>query len=118
MKRHTSLAGPVALFAAVLAILFACTQLGIAPASSLDQRIAYAYGVHTAVLNAATDALEHGEIQVDDARRVLKVADEAKAGLDAAKVAAGAGDISTAEGRLQLSISLLTKLQDYLRRPE
>jgi hypothetical protein len=99
-----------------LLLLAGCAQLGLAPASSLTDRVAYAYGSHTAVLQSATAALEAGDIGVEDAQRVLKVADQARDALDAARFAVDAGDISTAEGRLQLAVSILTELQAYLRR--
>lgn len=101
----------------LLVLLAACASLGLAPASSFSDRLAYSYGTHTAVLTSATQSLEAGEISSEDASRVLKVADEARTALDAAKLAAGAGDVSTAEGRLQLATALLTNLQAYLRAP-
>jgi hypothetical protein len=99
-----------------LLLLAGCASLGLAPASSITDRVAYAYGSHTAVLQSATAALEAGDIGVEDAQRVLKVADQARDALDAAKLAIDAGDVSTAEGRLQLALSILTELQAYLRR--
>jgi hypothetical protein len=104
-----------AFVAAVLLALTACAQLGLAPASSFSDRLAYAYGTHTAVLTSATHSLEAGEISSEDATRVLKVADQARQALDAAKLALTAGDTSTAEGRLQLAVALLGELQTYLR---
>lgn len=101
----------------LLLILTACASLGLAPASSFSDRLAYGYGTHTAVLATATQSLELGEISSEDASRVLKVADEARTALDAAKLASGAGDVTTAEGRLQLATALLTNLQAYLRAP-
>ncbi len=104
-------------FAPIVALLLlaGCAQLGLAPASSLSDRIAYAVGTHTAVLESTTAALEAGDIGVEDAQRVLKVADQSRQALDAARLALGAGDVSTAEGRLQLAVSLLSQLQTYLR---
>ncbi len=99
----------------LLLVLSACASFGLAPASSFSDRLAYSYGTHTAVLTAATDSLEAGEIGSEDAARVLKVADEARRALDAARIASNAGDVSTAEGRLQLATALLTELQTYLR---
>lgn len=96
--------------------LHGCATFGLAPASSFDQRLAYSYGTHTAVLTATTQSLEAGEISSEDATRVLKVADQARDALDAARLAAGAGDVTTAEGRLQLAVALLSELQTYLRR--
>lgn len=101
----------------ILVLLLAgCAQLGLAPASSLTDRIAYAYGTHTAVLQSTTVALENGEISVEDAQRVLKVADQARDALDASRLALDVGDTSTAEGRLQLAVAILSELQAYLRR--
>lgn len=101
----------------ILAILTACASLGLAPASNFSDRLAYAMGTHTAVIVSATQSLEAGEISSQDASRVLKVADEARTALDAAKLANGVGDATTAEGRLQLATALLTNLQAYLRAP-
>lgn len=101
----------------LLLILTACASLGLAPALSFSDRLAYSYATHTAVLISTTQSLEAGEIASVDASRVLKVADEARTALDGAKIAAGAGDVTTAEGRLQLATSLLTNLQAYLRAP-
>jgi hypothetical protein len=103
-------------FLALVLLIAGCASLGLAPASSLTDRIAYSYASHSAVLNATTAALEAGDIGVEDAQRVLKVADQARDALDAARLAVNAGDVSTAEGRLQLAASILTELQAYLRR--
>lgn len=103
-------------FSALL-ILVGCASLGLAPASTFSDRLAYSYGTHSAVLISATQSLEAGEIGSDDASRVLKIADEARTALDGAKLAAGAGDVTTAEGRLQLATSILVDLQAYLRAP-
>lgn len=100
----------------LLILLGGCAQFGLEPASSLADRIAYAYGSHTAVLQATTGALNSGDIGSEDAERVLKVADESRKALDAARVAVSTGDVSSAEGRLQLATALLTELQTYLRR--
>lgn len=101
----------------LLLLLAGCASLGLAPASSFSDRLAYSYGTHSAVLVSATQSLEAGEISSEDASRVLKVADEARTALDAARIANGAGDATTAEGRLQLATALLTNLQAYLRAP-
>lgn len=99
----------------LLLILTACASLGLAPASSFEERLAYAVSQNAAVREAAAVSVERKEISVDDAKRVLKITDEVRAALDAARLAAGAGDVSTAEGRLQLATSILVNLQAYLR---
>lgn len=99
----------------LLLILAACASLGLAPASSFEERLAYAVSQNAAVRETAAVSVERKEISVDDARRVLKITDEVRTALDAARVAAGAGDVATAEGRLQLATSILVNLQEYLR---
>jgi hypothetical protein len=99
----------------VLLILTACASLGLAPASTFEERLAYAVSQNAAVREAAAVSVERKELSVDDAKRVLKITDEVRTALDAARLAAGAGDVSTAEGRLQLATSILVNLQTYLR---
>lgn len=99
----------------LLLILTACTSLGLAPASTFEERLAYAVSQNAAVREAAAVSVERNELSVDDAKRVLKITDEVRTALDAARLAAGAGDVSTAEGRLQLATSILVNLQAFLR---
>jgi hypothetical protein len=99
----------------LLLILTACASLGLAPASSFEERLAYAVSQNAAVRETAALSLERNELALEDARRVLKITDEVRTALDAARLAAGAGDVSTAEGRLQLATSILVNLQAYLR---
>lgn len=99
----------------LLLLLTACASLGLAPASSFEERLAYAVSQNAAVREAAAVSVERKELSVDDAKRVLKITDEVRTALDAARLAAGAGDVSTAEGRLQLATSILVNLQAYLR---
>lgn len=103
------------LFLPFLFIVAACASLGLAPASSFEERLAYAVSQNAAVRETAAVSVERKEISVDDARRVLKITDEVRTTLDAARLAAGAGDVSTAEGRLQLATSILINLQAFLR---
>jgi hypothetical protein len=99
----------------LLLILTACASLGLAPASTFEERLAYAVSQNAAVRNTAAVSLERNELSLEDAQRVLKITDEVRTALDAARLAAGAGDVSTAEGRLQLATSILVNLQAYLR---
>jgi hypothetical protein len=113
MKRHPFAAITAAYF--LFALLAGCAQLGLAPATTFDERLAYAVSQNAAVRTAAANSLDAGEIQLQDAKFVLKTTDEARTLLDAAKLASGAGDVSTAEGRLGVAVSVLTNLQAYLR---
>lgn len=84
---------------------------------SFDDRLAYAYGVHTAVQTAAANSVNAKELSSAQGEQVLKLADDSRRILDAASVAIDAGDIRTAEGQLALATNILTQLQTYLRRP-
>lgn len=108
---------PFAAIAAVyvLFLVAACATVGLQPAHSFDERLAYAVSQNAAVRQAAANSLDAGEIKVEDAQYVLKTTDETRTLLDAAKVASGGGDIGTAEGRLALAVSVLSQLQSYLR---
>ena len=81
---------------------------------NFNEQLAYAYGTHTAVLTAAASAVEVGSLSPNDGQQVLRLADESRVLLDAARVASGAGDIKTAEGQLALATSILTQLNAYL----
>lgn len=105
----------LAFIAPLLFLLTACASLGLAPASSFEERLAYAVSQNAAVRETAAVSVERGELSVDDAKRVLKISDEVRTSLDAARLAVGAGDVSTAEGRLQLATSILVNLQTFLR---
>lgn len=96
-------------------LLTACASLGLAPASTFNDKLAYAYGSYAAVQQAAATSLNNAEISSKDAENILALADKAKVVLDGARVAAAAGDAHTAEGRLQLAVSILAELQTYLR---
>ncbi len=98
-----------------LLVLTGCQSLGTEPAQTFSQRLAYAVGVHTAVLQAATSSVEAGTLSADDAQNVLKKADDAKVILDAAKAAHDAGDEAGADSKLATALTALTALQDYLR---
>lgn len=68
----------------VLLVMFltGCASIGLEPASAFGERLAYGYSTHAAVTESAATALEIGDIQVDDAQRVLKVSDQARQALD------------------------------------
>lgn len=92
-----------------------CTAIGLQPAKSFEEGWAYALGQTTALRQAATDGLNAGTLTVEDGEYVLKVTDQSRALLDAARAAHSAGDVQTAEGRLALVTSVLAQIQAYLR---
>ena len=95
---------------AILAALAGCPSLP-AP-ESFDQRLAYAYGVYTAVVNTAAAGVETGALSVDEGQSLLELSDQARILLDAARVVEGA----RGEDQLTLALAVLTEAQAYLNR--
>jgi hypothetical protein len=102
-----------ATLACVLFALSACAQLGLAPAQSFDQKLAYAEQVDTAVLTASTASLRAQQITSDDHQKVIAMADQAKGLIDSAKLLSTT-DPTGANAKLVLATSVLTQLQTYL----
>jgi hypothetical protein len=98
------------------ALLPGCADFGLERAQTFDQKLAYAYGTHTAVLTAAATALDAKRITADDARQVLEMADQTRALLDGARLLSATGDMAGAENRLALATAVLIQIQDYLNR--
>ncbi len=109
MKNH---AQPLAYLA--LVFLTACASLGIAPAQSFHQKLAYSYGIHTAVLQAATQAVQTGKLSSAEATQILDMADQSKVLLDTAGSLSLAGDVAGANNRLALASAALSALQTFL----
>lgn len=104
------LALPLAPFA-----LEGCAALGVSQAQTFNEKLAYGYGVHTAVLQAATSAVNAGQLSSADAMKILSDADNAKVVLDGAGAAYAAGDAAGANSKLTIATSLLTAVQAYLQ---
>jgi len=98
----------------ILVALAGCANF--AAPRGLDDRLAYAYATHTAVLQAAATSVEMGDLSPDQGEEILELADRSRRLLDAARFALNAGDPRTAEGQLDLALGILTELQAYLRR--
>jgi hypothetical protein len=97
-----------------LVLLMACSSLGVAPAQTFNQKLAYSYGVHTAVLQATTNAVQAGKLSSADATQVLNMADQSKVLLDGATSLSSAGDTTGAINKLGLATAALTALQTFL----
>jgi hypothetical protein len=100
--------------ALLLALLSACSALGLAPAQSFGDRLGYAYGTHTAILQATARARDAGSLSSTDVQHVTAAADQARALLDGAR-AIQASDPGGASTRLQSAVAILTELQTWLR---
>lgn len=94
--------------------LSGCTALGVPQAETFNQKLAYAYGTHTAVLQAAEAAVKAGQLSSEDATKILGDADNVKAALDAAGNAYMAGDAAGANNKLAIAVSILQYVQAYL----
>ncbi len=95
------------------AVLAACAQMGVPQPQSCQQRLAYAYGVNTAVREASVAELKAGAITTEDMEHIIALNDQARALLDAARTLP---DPAQAESRLALATAVLTELQAFLRR--
>lgn len=108
--RHVKLSASL-----LLVLLAGCALFGVPQPENVSERLAIAYNVHTSVMDSTTNTLNNGDITSEDAEQVLKLADESRTLLDATRVALSAGDTSTAQGKLDLSMAILSQLQIYLR---
>ncbi|HZR02655.1 MAG TPA: hypothetical protein VFA81_05740 [Burkholderiales bacterium] len=99
---------------ALCVLVTACSSLGIAPAKSLSDRLAYGYGVMTAIRQTATQELTAGTLSASDAEQALKLTDQARTLLDASKSLLDS-DPKGADSKLLLATAILTNLQAYLR---
>lgn len=113
-----ALAGCTALgrsIAPLLCLMLAgCAALGLQPAQSLDERLAYAYGTYTAVLQATASAQAAGSVSAVDVGHVRVIADQVRALLDGAR-AVETTNPAGASNQLQLATRILAELQTYLR---
>lgn len=96
-------------------LLSACASLGLEPAKSPADRIAYGYSTYTAVVQAAANSVRTGDISKADGATILKLSDEARTLLDAAQ-AIVATDPQGATTKLNLALVVLTNVQTYLRK--
>jgi hypothetical protein len=110
-----SIRNTILLVLSMFVLLTACTQMGLAPAQGLDEKIAYGYSVDAAVRTSAAQALNAGTINVADAKQVLVATDSARVVLDGASAASRYGDVPTAMQKLATATALLTQIQQYLQ---
>lgn len=107
---------PALVLISALLFVASCASLGLEPAESFEDRVGYALGTHTAVLQATTRALNLGEISSAEAEDVASLADRSRALIDTARRVHAAGDTDQASRTLAMAITVLNELQAYLRR--
>lgn len=99
---------------AVLAILAGCASLGLEAPKTFNERAAYVHSNINGVVTATTNSLNAGAIKSEDAEYVRDSAIRTRTLTAAAETAYGAGDVSTAEGRLALAEGVLRELQKHV----
>jgi hypothetical protein len=106
------------LFLAILVLLLgACSQLGLAPATNLQQQLAYDYSAVASVRQSAAQALQAGTITPAVAQTILQDTDKARQTLDAAEAIVtsnSTADLSNVQNDLQIVSQILTQVQAML----
>lgn len=105
-----------------------CAQIGVTPAKSFDQQLAYGYATVTAIRNVTADAVAVRKTQVAeskttlmpsmtaaDALHVLDLTDSARSYLDLARMSKFSGDDQTAMDKLIKATSIIVAAQNFLR---
>jgi len=110
LKRKSTAFAIAALFA-----LNACTAFGVRSPETFNERLAVGYVTVTTVRTTALSLLQSRQISVEDAENVQAQADNARAGLDIAVTLSGT-DVTAAENRLAVSLTVLSALQSYLQQ--
>lgn len=114
---HTIKAITVGLAAcAGLLMLSACGVLGLQPAKEFGDRWEYAQKQSIGARQANARALNLHIIDSRTAIAVKDIADRADDILDVARLANEAGDVTTAEGRLALALSILSSIETELTK--
>jgi hypothetical protein len=98
---------------AVVLVLVACASLGLAPAQTLDQKIAYGYAGVTTALNTIATATTAGQLTSAQATNANGMALQVKGILDTAR-ALETTNATSAQNDLTLALSSLTAVQQYL----
>ena len=99
--------------AAIAVLLTSCVSME-AP-KSFNEKLAYAYAGVASTRSTAASMLERKRISVEEARQMQAGADKARAALDLARGAQISGDMTTAQGQLDLAMTVLTQLEAYLK---
>lgn len=96
------------------AVLAGCASLGLVQPQSFEERLGAAYTTNTAIREAAANSLASAALSSEEGEYALAQTREARKLLDATRLVARGGDITSAEGRLELVTKGLTLLRTYL----
>jgi uncharacterized lipoprotein YajG len=97
-------------------LLAACVSME-KPTDFTDQLV-YASKSIEAVADTASAMVERGRLTKEQGREALALIDQATAALDLARASQGKGDMTTAQGQLNLALTLLTQVEAYLKAQE
>lgn len=106
---------PFVLAVGLALTLSGCAAFGVENPQGFRDRALVAEQTVNGVIAATTSSLNAGSIKSDDAEYVRRSANNTRDLLSAAETAYDAGDVSTAEGRLDLATTVLLKLQTYVK---
>lgn len=98
-----------------VSLVFFLAACAVQQTNTFSNDLAYAYGVHTAVLQATTAGLHAKSITVAQAEQILSQADKARVLLDSAKAIASVGNLNGAQGQLTIATQILVGLQTLLK---
>ena len=104
-----------AVLSLALLLISACAIIGAPAPEGFNDRVGYALGTHTAVLQSTTTAVLLGDITSDQARDLSVIADKGRALINTSRRVYAAGDVGAANRNLALATSILEELQVYLR---
>lgn len=96
-------------------LLFFTGCTNFAKPETFNQKLVYAYASAESVAKIAADLLERKVISVEKAKEVDKELDNAKLLLTSARIAEGAGDVTTAQGILLKVNNILINLEKQLK---
>lgn len=101
-------------FLPLLGLLLAACVAMEAP-RSFNERLAYGYASVAASADTAASMVERGRLTKEQGKQALSLVDQATAALDLSRAAYSKGDISTAQGQLDLALTVLTRLEAFLK---
>ena len=107
---------PRYLLATLILLLAACVAME-AP-KTFNERLAYGYASVAAAADTASSMVERGRLTKEQGRQALSLVDQARTALDASGAFYAKGDIGTAQGQLELALSVLVQLESYLKAQE
>jgi hypothetical protein len=105
-------------FVLFLSTLFLAGCVSMEKPTSFTDQLVYASKSIEAVTDTASSMYERGRLTKEQGREALAMIDQATAALDLARASQGKGDITTAQGQLNLALTLLTQIETYLKAQE